>query len=314
MQKFSLSSYLSKKNITFKNKIQINYSKFFNILSIRLKKRSFNLIKFIKKNYIRIYKVSVNFINFTKFELSLFTFFHWNLYTKLKKDKEILALSKKREKELYVENLAGLRKYNPNKSISNINIYKSTPRIKKRTLSKWEKKEIKKLKKRKKKNKARLFKLKQIRRKNYLRRKSETPLLNTLKSKNKFQKIKHKFFRYCRVFFKFTGSNIYGTITNSLGEVKYIYSGGSFINLRRRKEKITIFVAQNIGELIACRLQKSNAREIFFFPCLNHRKARILLRYFGRGLKFIKSFRFSKVILRRKVMRNGVRLRKVARK
>ena len=294
MQKISLSSYLVRKNIPFKNKIQIHYSKFFNILSIRLKKRSFNLINFIKKNYIKIYKVSVNFINFTKFELSLFTFFHWNIYTKLKKNKEILALLNKTE--LDDENTLDLRGQREAR-------WKATLR------------EKRKKKRQKLKNKrVKLLKLKKIRIKNYLRRKSETPLLNTLKSKNKFQKIKHKFFRYCRVFFKFTGSNIYGTITNSLGEVKYIYSGGSFINLRRRKEKITIFVAQNIGELIACRLQKSNAREIFFFPCLNHRKARILLRYFGRGLKFIQSFRFSKVILRRKVMRNGVRLRKVARK
>ena len=140
------------------------------------------------------------------------------------------------------------------------------------------------------------------------------PLVNALKRRVKFQEIYDEKFINCCIYFKYTGSNIFGTITNRFGEVLFVYSAGIFKDLHTRKEKTTIFVAQQLGELISLRLYKTNAREIYFIPFINHTKARVLLRFLATGFAFIKLFKISKVIIKRKVMRNGVRLAKPARK
>ena len=139
-------------------------------------------------------------------------------------------------------------------------------------------------------------------------------IINLLKVKTKFQYIYKKGLRYCKLFFKFTGSNFFGTITNLQGDVIFSYSSGFFSGLRTRKEKTTVFVAKQLGEVLALRLYKSNAKEITFVPFLNHRRVKTFLRFLNRGLKNIYILNFVRLYPRRKVMRNGVRLRKVARK
>ena len=91
-------------------------------------------------------------------------------------------------------------------------------------------------------------------------------IINLLKVKTKFQYIYKKGLRYCKLFFKFTGSNFFGTITNLQGDVIFSYSSGFFSGLRTRKEKTTVFVAKQLGEVLALRLYKSNAKEITFIP------------------------------------------------
>merc|ERR1712054_529042 len=59
-------------------------------------------------------------------------------------------------------------------------------------------------------------------------------VINLLKIPSKFQYISEKFFNYCRVYFKFTGSNIFLTITNNKGDVKFSYSSGIFKGVRIR--------------------------------------------------------------------------------
>lgn len=140
------------------------------------------------------------------------------------------------------------------------------------------------------------------------------PLINILKIKQKFQYISKDLLRGCRIYFKYTGSNIFGTITNNIGEVVFSYSAGIFKHVKTRKEKTTIFIAKQLGELIALRLYRSNATEISFIPLMNHRKARSLMKFLGSGFRLIRFFTLSKFIIKRKVMRNGVRLRKIARK
>lgn len=140
-------------------------------------------------------------------------------------------------------------------------------------------------------------------------------LVNSLKKKIKFQNVEIKDFYNCCIYFKYTGSNIYGTITKNTGEVVFIYSGGFFQGLRTRRQKSSFFVAQSLGELIAVRLYKTNASEIFFIPLLkNFFFVRKLLIYMGYGFKLIRAFRITKVILKRRIIRNGVRLRKMPRK
>lgn len=139
-------------------------------------------------------------------------------------------------------------------------------------------------------------------------------IINLLKVKSKFQYIHKKGLKYCKLFFKYTGSNFFGTITDYQGNVCFSYSSGFFSSLRTRKEKTTIFVVKQLGELLALRLSKSNAGEIIFIPLINHRKIKTFLRFLYSGLKVIDTINFVKIIPKRKVMRNGVRLRKVARK
>ena len=139
-------------------------------------------------------------------------------------------------------------------------------------------------------------------------------VINLLKVKTKFQYIYKKGLRYCKLFFKFTGSNFFGTITNLQGDVIFSYSSGFFSGLRTRKEKTTVFVAKQLGEVLALRLYKSNAKEITFVPFLNHKRVKTFLRFLNRGFKSIYILNFVRLYPRRKVMRNGVRLRKVARK
>lgn len=139
-------------------------------------------------------------------------------------------------------------------------------------------------------------------------------VINLLKVKTKFQYIYKKGLRYCKLFFKFTGSNFFGTITNLQGDVIFSYSSGFFSGLRTRKEKTTVFVAKQLGEVLALRLYKSNAKEITFIPFLNHKRVKTFLRFLNRGFKTIYILNFVRLYPRRKIMRNGVRLRKVARK
>lgn len=139
-------------------------------------------------------------------------------------------------------------------------------------------------------------------------------LVNLLKIKQKFQYITNDFLKRCSIYFKYTGSNMFGTIINSLGQVLYSYSAGTFRNVRTRKEKTTIFIAKQLGELIALRVYKSNAFEISFIPFINHRKVRSLVKFLSNGFRLIRYFKLSKFFVNRRVMRNGVRLRKIARK
>lgn len=139
-------------------------------------------------------------------------------------------------------------------------------------------------------------------------------IINLLKVKSKFQYIHKKGFKYCKLFFKYTGSNFFGTITDFKGNVSFAYSSGFFLGLRTRKEKTTIFVVKQLGELLALRLSKCNAGEIIFIPLINHRKIRTFLRFLSSGLKVMNTINFVKMIPKRKVMRNGVRLRKATRK
>ena len=140
------------------------------------------------------------------------------------------------------------------------------------------------------------------------------PVVNLLKKPLKFQYVSRKFFTYCRIYFKYTGSNIFGTITNNKGEVCFRYSSGFFKGLRTRKEKTTVFVAQQLGQLICLRMYRSNAKSVYFVPLINHRKARVLIRFMGFGFRFIRFFKIKYIFIKRKVMRNGIRLKKVPRK
>jgi hypothetical protein len=139
-------------------------------------------------------------------------------------------------------------------------------------------------------------------------------LINLLKIKTKFQYVSKAGLKYCKLFFKYTGSNFFGTITDTNGNVYFSYSSGIFSGLNTRKEKTTIFVVKQLGHLLSLRLYKSNVGEITFIPLINHRKIKTLLRFLVYGFREMKMMKFVQLIPKRKIMRNGVRLKKVARK
>jgi len=141
-----------------------------------------------------------------------------------------------------------------------------------------------------------------------------TPVINLLKVPSKFQYISEKFFNYCRVYFKFTGSNIFLTITDNRGDVKFSYSSGIFKGVKIRKERVTVFVSRQLGQLACVRLYKSNARSISLIPLINHRRTRVLLKFLLKGFRFIRLVKIKHIFMKVKVMRNGIRLKKVPRK
>ena len=170
----------------------------------------------------------------------------------------------------------------------------------------------------KKKNFKFLLKRKKKRKKKFSYRNKlpfdSTELLNLLKIKSKFQDIQKKFIKYCKIFFKYTGSNFFITITNYKGDVFLSYSAGIFKNLRTRKEKTTIFVAKELGELLGLRLEKLLTKQTLFIPFLNHRNIKTFLRFFFSGVRSVGSTTITKHLPKRKITRNGVRLRKEVRK
>ena len=135
-------------------------------------------------------------------------------------------------------------------------------------------------------------------------------IINRLKTSIKFQFLRRDLFEFCIIHFKYTGSNIFGTLTDKKGCVLATYSGGMFKGVRIRKEKRTIFIAQNIGELISLRLYRSNAVNICLMPHLFYKRIRMFLRFFIKGLRVLKMGKIRYFLVKRKVMRNGIRLRK----
>lgn len=87
-----------------------------------------------------------------------------------------------------------------------------------------------------------------------------------------------------------------------------------FSNLRTRKEKTTVFIVKQLGEITSLRLYKSNFRELIYAPLINHRKIRVFLKFFNAGLHLVDKPYFALLQPKRKVIRNGVRLRKAVRK
>lgn len=140
------------------------------------------------------------------------------------------------------------------------------------------------------------------------------PFINELKVNIKFQFFFKDFFFFCKVYFKYTGSNIFATLTSNKGDVVFSYSAGIFKNLRTRKEKTTVLVAQQLGQLLSLRIYKTNARYLCFIPYLNNRKMRSLIHSTIYGLNYITLVKISFIFIKRKVIRNGVRLRKMPRK
>lgn len=174
----------------------------------------------------------------------------------------------------------------------NFNLFLEVPKIKK------------KLKKKKIKPKKFLHKL--IRKVAY----RSDEIINRLKKSVKFQFLRRDLFEFCMIHFKYTGSNIFGTLTDKKGCVLASYSGGMFKGVRIRKEKRTIFIAQNIGELISLRLYRSNAINVCLIPHLFYKRIRMFLRFFIKGLRVLRMGKIRYFLVKRRVMRNGIRLRK----
>jgi hypothetical protein len=138
--------------------------------------------------------------------------------------------------------------------------------------------------------------------------------INSVKNEIPFKLTKEVLFNDWRLCFKYTGSNIFGTLTNMNGDVFFSLSSGILSSLRTRKEKTTVFVSKTLGEFFSFILYQFKIKTLFFIPLINHRKVKALLRFFLNGLHLLNFRPISTVLPLRKVTRNGVRLKKVARK
>jgi hypothetical protein len=139
-------------------------------------------------------------------------------------------------------------------------------------------------------------------------------IINRIIEKLPFVLEKKYKFLYWKLFFRYTGSNIYGTLTSRNGSVYYALSSGLFPKINKRKDKTTVFIAKELGEIFSLILYKYKITNIVFCPVINHRKVKSLLNYFFRGLHVLFMSPISRIDPIRKVIRNGVRLRKIPRK
>ena len=129
-----------------------------------------------------------------------------------------------------------------------------------------------------------------------------------------FKLTKEVLFFDWRLCFKYTGSNFFVTLTNMGGDVFFSVSSGLLSSLKTRKQKTTVFVAKTLGEFFSFILHQFQIKTLYFIPLINHRKVKAFLRVFLKGLHLLTYRPISMFVALRKVTRNGVRLKKVARK
>lgn len=139
-------------------------------------------------------------------------------------------------------------------------------------------------------------------------------VINRINEKLPFVLDKKYKFIFWKLFFRYTGSNIYGTLTSRNGSVYYTLSSGLFPKITKRKDKTTVFIAKELGEIFSLILYKYNITNVVFCPVINHRKVKALLNYFFRGLHVLFLTPIKRIDPIRKVIRNGIRLRKIPRK
>lgn len=138
----------------------------------------------------------------------------------------------------------------------------------------------------------------------------EQPFFNEIKIPLKYEKLRFKEPNYCKLFFKNSGSNIFVTLTTNKGEVLFSYSAGLFKKLRNRKEKTTLIVSKQIGQVISLRFYKSNLRGLFFYPEISSLKTRSRLNSMLYGLNFLRTNLIRYIFLKLRITRNGMRLKK----
>jgi len=134
-------------------------------------------------------------------------------------------------------------------------------------------------------------------------------LINSLKKEIKFLFFNHKDFNRGRIYFKYTGSNMFLTITSNIGNVFFIYSSGIFKEVLNKRAKTNYTLASRLGELLALRLYQTNARALNFIIQFNVKTMYPFIKKLVRRYKLIRLHCIKRFLFKANVTRNGIRLK-----
>jgi len=141
------------------------------------------------------------------------------------------------------------------------------------------------------------------------------PFLKSLKTvKTQNFKMDNLINYYGYIYLKSSGINTFATLTNSKGEVISAYSAGIFKDVKRIKEKRSIHIVRQLGQLISYNTYKCNFNYIFLNIRLDSLKIRSIIKNFKEGFFLMFKLNIFKIIFKRPVIRNGVKLKKLPRK
>ena len=88
------------------------------------------------------------------------------------------------------------------------------------------------------------------------------------------------------------------------------YSAGIFKDIKRIKEKRSLHIVRQLGQLISYNVYRCNFNYIFLNVRLDSIKIRSILKSFKEGFFII----FKLIIFKRPIIRNGIKLKKLPRK
>lgn len=141
------------------------------------------------------------------------------------------------------------------------------------------------------------------------------PLINLLKiNKLNIINLKNIISSIGLISIKSTGINTFCTLTNEIGNVIITYSGGIFKDVKKIKEKKSLNIIRQLGQLISYQTYKCNFKYIFFKIDLISIKIRSILKNFYQGFIFMFKLYVYKLLIKRSIIRNGIKQKKLPRK
>jgi len=142
----------------------------------------------------------------------------------------------------------------------------------------------------------------------------DLPLIELLKTGFKFLKLDKLNNIFGFVYIKSSGINVFCTLTTAEGNVMSSYSSGIFKEVKRIKEKKSIHIVRQLGQLISYNAYKSNFKYLFLNIRLDSYRIRSILKNFKEGFSMMFKLNIFKIVFKRPIIRNGITLKKLPRK
>ena len=117
-----------------------------------------------------------------------------------------------------------------------------------------------------------------------------------------------------RVYYKNTGSNLFITVTNGLGEVILTYSSGMFKLVSTKREKRSYLLSKKLGQIASIKMSKIKKSHYIAILPLSSKRHISTMKTMIYGFGLMKKTRIIKYHMRLIIVRNGVRARKMKRK
>lgn len=111
-----------------------------------------------------------------------------------------------------------------------------------------------------------------------------------------------------------SGANIFVTLTNYTGDVISSLSAGIFNEVRRLQQKSSKEVLKQLGRVMAYKLKLCSFREFVINVIISTIKIKRIFKSVLQGILAVHPITISRLIIKRLITRNGVKLKKLPRK